>query len=566
MLASELYQINKNSKNNNPKKELAIKKIFYENNQPVIDKQTLDDYGSLVTNKTKQIQEYFQMPLNTIDVEKLNLPDHRTGSASSNPYIEIYGELKTNSASETKIVLLIGKKNNDKNKSNYINYDLDLTNGKITKANNGKIILKLDREKYFVGSDTLFSKYIATGLINEKCILDAKKYDEIIQKFFEFTKEKEVKIKNNGRVPFRIYILPTRLKIKYKSMQKNESGNIFTDYFGNEVVKYASTSTKLSKFLTFDDPAFTINCTKDTKFYKNIGMGEATQEKVYVPADKIFNISGLEWAFVNLNNTDYKFEDTKKGILAQLYKNYQMLEPDSGNTKSSYMKIICIKKNQAKQEVIIDENLTMNKMAKLFSSIKDIPPLCLEILIDNSTKNTIWDTYLYVVKHFLAGNVVPKSYLLSYFNKSLKQKRYDWVKAKSENDQKEFFRKTDFCLQHLFNQETSDPYMDKNEKFAEKVGQIAKLYIEFKRKNKENDNSLSDILTYAKYDREKLRFIISRIGRGIQLSKIDEHLKENVTQKIRQTQPNEEISDDVASKDYSYFFFKGYYSIVEIVV
>ncbi len=565
LLANELYQLNKYSNRNNPKRQLAIKKIFCENNQILVDKKTLEDYGSVVTKKTKYLQECLQMPLNTINAEKLNLPDFRTGSASSNPYIEVYGELKTNSTAETKITLSVGKKDSNEEKNNYIEYVLDLTNGEITKASNGKIILKLDREKYFAGSETLFSKYVATGLINENSNLNAKKYDEIIQKFLKFTKEKEIKIEKSGSVPFRIYILPTILEIKYKSVQKEESGDRFTDYFGNKVTKYASTPTKLTKFLTFDDPAFTINCTKKEKFYQNLGIGDTTKEKVYIDAAKIFSISGLEWTFVNITNPDYEFEDTKKGILTQLYKNYQKLAQDSGTTTNAYMKIICVKKNNAKQEIIIDENLTMDKMKKLFSNIQVVPPpLCLEILIDNPSQNTtIWDTYLYVVKHFLAGNNVPKNYLLSYFHKILKQKRYEWLKLKSQNDQNEFFTKTDFCLEHLFNQEINDNYMDKNEEFAEKVGKIVKLYIEFKQKNKENDNSLSDILAYAKYDREKLRFVISRIGRGIQLSKIDNNLKEDVTQKIRHIQPNEEIDDTVASKDYSYFFFKGYYSNTE---
>ena len=106
--------------------------------------------------------------------------------------------------------------------------------------------------------------------------------------------------------------------------------------------------------------------------------------------------------------------------------------------------------------------------------------------------------------------------------------------------------------------------VEPNESFAEKVGKIARLYIDFKQSNNETDNSLSDILTYSKYDREKLRFVVKRVGLGIQLSKINDAKKDLVTQQISKLQPQEEIQDVVASRDYSYFFFKGYYSNKEI--
>lgn len=103
--------------------------------------------------------------------------------------------------------------------------------------------------------------------------------------------------------------------------------------------------------------------------------------------------------------------------------------------------------------------------------------------------------------------------------------------------------------------------VNKSEVFAENIGKIARIYIDFKQKHKENDNSLSDILTYSKYDRERLRFVVKRIGLGVQLSKINDDKKKEITEKISKLQPKEEIEDSMASKDFSYFFFKGYYTM-----
>jgi len=56
------------------------------------------------------------------------------------------------------------------------------------------------------------------------------------------------------------------------------------------------------------------------------------------------------------------------------------------------------------------------------------------------------------------------------------------------------------------------------------------------------------------------------VGRGVQLSKISDDKKKRVTKEISSLTPSIEIDENVSSKDYSYFFFKGYYSKMEIVV
>lgn len=562
MLAYELFHNNKYSDVPDIKKQFPIKKIFYKKRKITIDKTTLEEYGSTETETTKQLQNWLVMPLNTIDLKKLNLPDYRTGTAGANPYIEIYGYLKTNKSLESKLILSIGKK------PNHIEYVLDLNSDEIQSNSNGKIILKLDQKNYFLKSNSLFSEYVNSEIIDEKCILNVKVYDEIIQKFLEFAKKQESNFTKIGNNPFRIYILPDNSIIEFKKESKtnNSEQESFVDYFGNTVTNYASTPTKTAKFLSFDDKAFTINCMQESNFYQNLGIGNTSLKKVYTDSSQTFNINRLDWTFTDISNPDFKFVETKKGILTQLYENYRLLSKDKGTKSMAQLKVICIRINQAKQEVLIDENLTMDKMNKMFSNIKEIPPLCFEkVLIYTSGQNPIWNTYLYVAKNFLAGNKIPKSYLLSFFNKILKQNRYDWIKLKSKSEQNDFFLRTDFCLKSLSTLNDPKSHMDQNEEFAEKIGQIARTYIEFKQNNSETDNSLSDILTYSKYDRERLRFIVSRIGRGVQLSKVSDNIKKEVTKKISSLQPSKEIEDDSSSKDYSYFFFKGYYTNLKIV-
>ena len=556
MLAGELYQLNKNSTLNSPKNLRPIKKIFYNDNKVTIDEKNLEEYGSETKQNTEQLQRWLQMPLNNIDVEDLNLPDFGTSPASPKPYIEVYGRLKTDSTSKSKLTLEIGK-NSEK-----IIHTLDLSDGKIQSDLAEKTNLKLNRKDYFIRSGTLFSEYVSSGIIDKEGCLNIEKYGKIIQAFFELAQEREYDGSKNKTIPFRLYILPDDSPIKYMPKTKDSESEMspFKDYFGNSVTGFSATATQSSKFLSFDDQAFTINCMTKENFYKNLGVGKESLEKVYVDQSQTFTISRLSWTFTNIQNSNYKFVDTKKGIVTQIYENYKVLSKDKGPSEMAYLKVICMKINQAKQEILIDENLTMKKMERMFSGINDVPAHCFEVLIDDSGQNPIWNMYLYAVRNFLAGNKVPKNYMLSYFNKILRQNQHEWIKPGNKYKIESFFSRTHFCLQLLLSSGMSLNDMQKeNEGFAERVGQIARAYTEFKQNNSETDNSMSDILTYSKYDREKLRFIVSRIGRGVNLSKIEEHKKKKVTEKISSLQPRTEIADEDASKDYSYFFFKGYY-------
>ena len=565
MLAYELFLNNKDSSTPDVKEQLPIKKIFYKNN--AVDSKTLDEYGSEIIKTAELLQTCFQMPLSTIDPKLLNLPDFGRGANSKKPYIKIRGILKTDTS---KLILEIGKA------SNSIKHVLDLTTGEIHNNPDKKIKLNLDKIQYLINSYPLFDEYVKFGIIDNDGVLNLKVYDDIIKIFFEFAKNHKPEITKPGTIRFEIYVLPDDSTIEFRENEKNKKNdsiqNSFIDYFGNKSSKYPSKTTQTAKFLTFDDEALTVNCMKDADFYKNLGIGDGSFKKIFTNKSQTFTISQLKWIFVDMFDIHSKFHETKKGILTQLYENYNIMKDKSVSILVG-SKVICIQSKKSQQVLLINENLTMNKMKKMFSNIKytkDIPEFCFEILIDTSNKNTIWNTYLYVVRNFIGGRRTPKNYLLSYFNKILRQKIHDWAKdyVKKQlskdyiKEQSSFFTKSDFCLKYLCSSNNDMKYMDKNEEFAEKIGKIANVYIKFKKKEKENNNSLSDILTYSKYDRERLRFILSRVGRGLQLSNLSDDEKDSTENQIRSLQSNEEIEDDAASKDYSYFFYKGFYTNV----
>ncbi len=559
MLGYELFSINKESSANNPRgNSQPIKKIFFQNSQVKLDKD-LEEYNSEYLEKTKQLQNWLQMPLNTIDKKELNLPDLRVSDRQPSPYVEVYGAVKTNKNSESVLSITIGKK------PNTIEYSLNVTTKEITQTQNSKVRLKIDDKNYFLKDINLFTSYVNSGLLDKDGTINNNVFDLTSRKFLEYVNTRACSLSKQGNLKFRIYILPNDSEIKVKEKEIISGGNLFSDYFGNMSSDYASTPTTTTKFLSYDDKAFVINCKQKRDFYKNLGIGKESLQKIFRPKEKTFNISGLEWTFVDISDYTHKFKNTGKGILTQLYENYKILS-EGGHNEQINLKVICVRVNQAKQELLIDENLTMKQMSKMFSKIneKKIPILAFEVFIDKSNKNPLWNTYLYVVKNFLSGNNIQKEFLVTYFTKLLKHKIFDWIKMKNNTEQIEFFSKSEFCIKYLINTNFIQDYLKDNEKYALKIGQIARLYVDFKQGNKDENNSLGDILTYSKYDRERLRFVYSRISRGVQLAKVSDDSKESVTRKISSLRPENEILDEDASKDYSYFFFNGYYSTQEI--
>ena len=102
--------------------------------------------------------------------------------------------------------------------------------------------------------------------------------------------------------------------------------------------------------------------------------------------------------------------------------------------------------------------------------------------------------------------------------------------------------------------------MESEENFAYHIGEIAGKYIKFKKDIGENNNTLQDIITYSKYDREKLRFVHRRVCLGISLTKPSSDKQNQLTEIIkfiRDVMPKDEINDSNAHKDNSYFFYKG---------
>ena len=564
MLAYELYLKNKKSTTEAVKTVVPIKKVFVMADDKVtvqLDSKTLEHYGENLNPKAPMsyFQESLSMPSNNL--ASVGLPYRGTGAAAKKPYVEFYGNYK-----KGKLTLsLTGESKGKKEKYECV---YDFRNGKeSTTTSVDLLVLRLDKKSYFVNDKLLFDVYKEAGVITSEGALPSKVFLEISRAFLTFWKEKIVfeELKEFSSFSFRIVVLPLPLlpegKVEYRSQEEADStGESFEDCFGNPATDYPSKATINAKFVSCDDEAFTINCKTGKEFYQNLGIGNESFPKIFLPMDSGIRIAGLDWFFFDISEPSLNFANKGSGIYDQLVSNYTVLSGLSGKSVSrqSSLKILCAKRAQAKLEVLLDENLTLDQMKEMLSRVQDnlaSHPLALELLIMENNKDIIWTDYITAIRYFMNGTYFDRTVLVHRLTRILRDHLWDWIKGnkpiKKETD--DFFGKSQFCLKLLTKNE-SGLAMNKNEEYAYKIGVIAGKYVKFKRGSKEANNSTNDILTYSKYDRERLRFVYQRVSIGVSLSKVN---TDALSQSIKNELPKEEIDDAQSHEDYSYFFYKG---------
>jgi hypothetical protein len=434
---------------------------------------------------------------------------------------------------------------------------LDIDSGSEQFNTSGDVKLLLDKTNYSIGDKPLFDQYVDSKIIKDDGTVNKSIFEKICKKIFEQIKLNKELIgeTTSAKTFFSLFVIPSKDKIKFNSSAE-PSQTEFCDSFGNKAGRYANNPTQTAKFLSYDDPAFPINCTKGEEFYKNLGIGDESLSKINLPNKNIFNIAGLLWLFVDIKNKT-TFEETNQGIYSQLYRNYVVLKKDT-DKDNSQIKIVCFKKNQAKIEVLLDENMTMQRMRSIFEQTpENPPPVSFEILIQSTKNTTLWKHYLNAVRSLITGVGLDHNSLMSYLNMRLRADIHKWIRGNSK-DADDFFVRSWFSIKSLSVGTSKENHMNQEEEYAYKIGLIAGKYVSFKERSKDTSNSLRDILAYSKYDREKLRFVFHRIGQGINLAKAKQESIESMEAYVQQTMKStNEISDNTAFNDYSYFFYKG---------
>ncbi len=557
LLVYELYLQNKDSGSESGKGN-PIKKIFIDKDVIEIDDTPIDKYGKECTaNHIKNwLQENLDMP---IDIRReVGLPNKIVASNAAKPYITIYGYINLNIKDKKGKKEISGRITlGDKKRKPYAELSFPEKEIEIDSIDTK---LKINDSEYFTSDEvTLYEQYHKNQIIRNGN-LPAELFEKIAQEFFKYILDKEVE-PPNGKTAFHLYILPNNSHIKYvpKNQKKDEPETI--DAFG-ETGTWSNKRSQGVTFFSYDDKAFTINCKEKEEFYKNVGINDSSLENIFLPEKNKINIVGFEWYFLNVKDQKEVFQ--KGGIYEQIYTNYQKLKQDNIE-QNAYCKILCVKKTQAKREVLIDENLTMGMMDQIFKGVteKDLVPSAYERLIVTRRKKSTYRYYIQAIKSLLNQTSFDREQLNKIFIEQIRIKIREWIKAKSDNEPIEWFNQFEFCYKTLIYTEKGKDIMD-YEKFAENVGKMSREYITFRKKVGSDNNSLRDILTKTKYDRETLKFVVKTISRGIHLTNTTNKQElEKIDNKISKLMSSSQIdidqNKDIVNRDMSYYFYLGYF-------
>ena len=552
MLAYTIFHENNNT-GLEPGNGIPIKKIFVKNNSIIIDDKTIEQYGvkTLPSSTVGSLMvKQFNMPL---DIEaSLNLPNKKVASNSPKPYVVIPGYIKAFKKKDqiTGEITLRNKKKGYFARLSIPDFEQEIISSDIN--------FKIDSKRYFMNNETLYDVYCKHKILEDNK-LKSSLFEKIVIKFFDYIKEKNPefpKIKTG----FSLYILPSDDPITFASQEIKKQSLNKIDAFGNNIEYYPKKPTTGLFFCSYDDKAFTINCTEKDKFYETLGIGNISHKKLSLPNSKKMTISIFDWYFINLENSAKIFTKRNQGIYDQLYHNYLDLKKEYSLTDTlASLMVFCIKKTNAKLEVMLNENLTMVKMESLFGDVqlKDIPPFALELLIVKKGSKSIFRYYVMAIKSLLNEIPVNRYLLIKIFTSKIRDEIREWVKGKSDTTANYFFKRSEFCLKTLNSSYISDPTLKEEEDFAKSVGEITRQYISFRMTNNHDNNSLREILSKPKYDIQTLQYVIKQIGRGIHLLNIKSEKYKQILDRISDITP--EIVDSDSRKDFSYHFYMGYF-------
>jgi len=532
-----------------------VKKVFFLKGKVIMDEKTPEEYGDHDFSGTRDI---LSMPMNTSPA--LGLPSKITGSNQARPYVELLGEMRKGKGGLIFQISRKGKSQNDGKKVTFkATYETRTGDKKIEAS--GTIRLNIARRNYFIEGKNLFQLYVDSGALTEEGGLTSKVFRNVCENFFDYVKERAISNITERKMNYTVVVLPSQGQIEYRDDGAEPQEEMGIDSFGETFSFFPSKTTQTAKFMSYDDKAFTINFLQGEAFYRNLHIGNSSHRRIEIDADMVKKIAGLEWIFAYTGDPYLRFQDTKKGIYHQLYHNYRKLEEKGGPiAENAQMVILCIRRSQAKREVLLHENLTMDRMRRMFSAVKTdtaVPTMALELLIQKRGRSTIWSEYLNSIRALLAARLIQRQSLISTFSRMVREQLQEWQNKEKRREAGRFFERSEFC-RTILSQDNQCSSMDDAEDYAYRVGRIVGRYVKFKEQSGETSSSLRDILTYSKYDRDKLRFAVQRVGLGINLSKTSMKEIDQIARFVKEEMTTaKEIPDDCAYNDYSYFFYKG---------
>ncbi len=451
---------------------------------------------------------------------------------------------------------------------------------KIDKRGNLKLNTIKTKEKRY--SELLLNDYRDLFETSKNCKYKIK--DSLIESlkqflYEQFNKRNSEKL-NFLKKGFSVILLPYKyydnLKLiqdKFNELHKGDSNNL---------------APNDGKFISGDDLSFLINM--------NSNLEELTCTKPNLVSFSIspnkIGVKGLSFYFIfkNKSNGYYKPILQQKGLLNTLYKSYKELD-DNKTFNLEDAIIVFVSKNQQKEEILLYTHIPeevfhiINKIIDLKGGEINKAYLLEKIFIENLGTTKIINNYINAINDLLIINSEYFfDYSKKYFNQEISSMRgqiINYIKGNfTESSPKDFCNQADSYLSLKYNMyryykkgnNMSEPdlkiekdthdYMSKEENFAYKIGVLTGRYLNLLKQSKKLDNSTYDLISYDKYNYEKLKFVFKRICFSIGINKFEnEGFKDkmiNYTHEIdKDLIENKLMSNITNDKDFSLFFYFG---------
>ncbi len=433
----------------------------------------------------------------------------------------------------------------------------------------------------------LLNEYLESGILVQDKKANSKNYTknpekikELIKflwndwkKFFFNEKDKTVlRILKEGML---ILLLPSKYQTDAAKKELSEAYE--------EVHKGYNTPDD-GKFFSRDDAAFIINYKNDPNILNTLTNVNPNYVSFSKKPSKQRNLL-FYYIFIH----KYETQPVKyyQGIVANLYEGYSDLL-HSNSKEIENILVVGLKKQNQKSEVILYAHVPATRLDEIYSKISAIKKTQLDkrkndnkilnwllesLFLEKTNKDYNIRFYVEAANDFLVfENESFFDEAKRFLNKrviSEKGRYIDAIKNNEIKDIEDFFSKADFYLLFKYLMHNSGDgmqqpkYMKTEEYFAYLIGTSVGKYLQLLKKSENLDNSAYDLISYDKYDYEKLKFVFEKLGRAIGIKKLEDKQEEmekyfnTISNEIDDTLGKLPASEEIKDKDLAFFFYLG---------
>jgi len=581
LLIHDIYQRNVEEGRTLPAKSSRPFKIVYATDKIEADGRSFEAFPGAKTSEEAEgaLFKYLGMPLLTAFTSP---PLAIVGANEKRPYVEFWGVILIE---EEAVTVTIGDRIAPGNKipRPLATVSLDATGETSRKPDaEEKAVQRRVLSGYSAGGGSLEDAYNESAVFEDSgdLVLAKERVEEVcyalfdqlvprLQKYvFEAGEEDagEKRRRKSQSMSFKVFVLPTKDKIGW-DIAGRPSGE-FVDVFGNVSTERApNKATFNAKFLSTDDQSFTAKCREDiSDVYDDLNLSKESYVRINLHNEDLFSLSGLYWYFgtneeaKNRKRQPREDESEEQPVRRSGIKKHGFYAQirDMAEAEWSDHRIMCIKRDNAKVEILLDEYCPLSAIKKRLLEDGEgrlrYSPMALESLILDKD----WSLYMDAVRALIHGRKVARHRIVSRLTTVMRKKMRGNTSAK---DIAGVFPPGLFCLEAIASGGGKFAGLEDDERFAYCVGQAA---MRFARLRTGKSPTRDALLKRPVYDRATLRVVLSKVVSGLALRLDDPKAaatRAGCAHALSQA-VGHEIPDRGSRADLSYFFYAGAFSAI----